>query len=295
MTNEKKATVRDIAAKAGVSVATVSYVLNDKKDAKISDSTRKKVLQVANLLNYSIPEKYKNVDAKQGIYTIGVMYELKPNTPSRNTEIMSIINLLAERFIRIGFSFQLIPIESEAELSKPVQGLDGIIAIDLGNEAFKQMSNQYFIPILCLDMIINDFLFYQIHTDLESIVSQAKDIMGDNFYIVTDKYNNEGYREYIASVAPENHILFFSEIAHNDFSEIKNKKVLAFGLQSGITISKFAICKDLVIVTTDASSDLYSSLAKIIHQDIEKKANLAMNIMMNALEKKFDVKHEYKI
>ena len=190
MANEKKATVRDIAAKAGVSVATVSYVLNDKKDAKISDSTRKKVLQVANLLNYSIPEKYKNVDAKQGIYTIGVMYELKPDTPSRNIEIMSIINLLAERFIRIGFSFRLIPIESEAELSKPVQGLDGIIAIDLGNEAFKQMSNQYFIPILCLDMIINDFLFYQIHTDMESIVSQAKDIMGDNFYIVTDKYNN---------------------------------------------------------------------------------------------------------
>ena len=295
MANEKKATVRDIAAKAGVSVATVSYVLNDKKDAKISDSTRKKVLQVANLLNYSIPEKYKNADAKQGIYTIGVMYELKTDTPSRNTEIMNLINLLAERFIRIGFSFQLIPIESEAELSKPVQGLDGIIAIDLGNEAFKQMSNQYFIPILCLDMIINDFLFYQIHTDMESIVSQAKDILGDNFYIVTDKYNNEGYREYIASVAPENHILFFSEIAHNAFSEIKNKKVLAFGLQSGITLSKFAGCKDLVIVTNDASSDLYSSLVKTIHHDIEKKANLAMNIMMNALEKKFDVKHEYKI
>ena len=77
MANEKKATVRDIAAKAGVSVATVSYVLNDKKDTKISDVTRKKVLQVANLLNYSIPEKYKNIDARKGAYTIGIMYQLK--------------------------------------------------------------------------------------------------------------------------------------------------------------------------------------------------------------------------
>ena len=295
MANEKKATVRDIAAKAGVSVATVSYVLNDKKDTKISDATRKKVLQVANLLNYSIPEKYKNVDAKQGVYTIGVMYELKPDTPSRNAEIMSLINLLAERFIRIGFSFQLIPIESEAELSKPVQGLDGIIAIDLESASFKQMSNQYFIPILCLDMIINDFLFYQIHTDMESLVSKAKDILGDDFYIVTDKYNNEGYRDYIASAAPDNQILFFSEIAQNAFSKVKNKQILAFGLQSGLTLSQYAGCKDLVIVTNDASPSIYSALTKTIHHDIEKKANLAMNIMMNALEKKFDVKHEYKI
>ena len=295
MANEKKATVRDIAAKAGVSVATVSYVLNDKKDTKISEATRKKVLQVANLLNYSIPEKYKNVDAQQGVYTIGVMYELKPDTPSRNMEIMSLINLLAERFIRIGFSFQLIPIESEAELSKPVQGLDGIIAFDLESKAFKQMSNQYFIPILCLDMIINDFLFYQIHTDMESLVLQAKELLGDNFYIVTDRYSNEGYRDYIASVVPDNHVFFFSEIADNGFSKVKNKKVLVFGLQSGITLSRFANCKDLVIVTNDATPGIYSSLTRTIHHDIEKKANLAMNIMMNALEKKFDVKHEYKI
>ena len=131
MANEKKATVRDIAAQAGVSVATVSYVLNDKKDTKISDVTRKKVLQVANLLNYSIPEKYKNLDARKGSYTIGIMYQLKADTPSRNMEIMTLINLLAERFFRIGFNCQLIPLESEAEYQKPVQGLDGIIAIDL--------------------------------------------------------------------------------------------------------------------------------------------------------------------
>ena len=295
MANEKKATVRDIAAKAGVSVATVSYVLNDKKDTKISDSTRKKVLQVANLLNYSIPEKYKNADVRQGVYTIGVMYALKQDTPSRNIEILTLINLLAERFIRIGFNFQLIPIESEAELSKPVQGLDGIIAIDLESKSFKQMSNQYFIPILCLDMMINDFLFYQIHTDMEALVSKAKEILGDDFYIVTDKYNNEDYRDYIASTVPNNHILFFSELAQNNFSAVNNKKVLVFGIQYGMTLNQSAKCKDLVLVTNATYPSLCSPLAKTINYDIEKKANLAMNIMMNALEKKFDVKHEYKI
>ncbi|MBP3280431.1 MAG: LacI family DNA-binding transcriptional regulator [Butyrivibrio sp.] len=295
MANEKKATVRDIAAKAGVSVATVSYVLNDKKDTKISDVTRKKVLQVANLLNYSIPEKYKNIDARKGAYTIGIMYQLKSDTPSRNIEIMTLINLLAERFFRIGFNCQLIPNESEAEYQKPVQGLDGIIAIDLEENIFKQMSGQYFIPILCLDMMINDFLFYQIHTDMESIVSQAKEILGDDFLLVIDKYNNNRYCDYITSVLPDGRTLFFSDIEKGGFDKLKDKNILAFGSHLGMILQHCSKCKDMVIITSEESPHIYTDSTKTIHLDIEKKANLAMNIMMNAIEKKFDVKHEYKV
>ena len=49
----KRATIRDVAREAGVSVATVSYVLNNRPNQKISDDTKKKVLQIANLLQYS--------------------------------------------------------------------------------------------------------------------------------------------------------------------------------------------------------------------------------------------------
>ena len=38
----KKVTIRDVAKEAGVSVATVSYIMNDRKDVKISSETRKK-------------------------------------------------------------------------------------------------------------------------------------------------------------------------------------------------------------------------------------------------------------
>lgn len=287
MANEKKATVRDIAKQAGVSVATVSYVLNDKEGTKISDATRKKVLQVANLLNYTIPEKYKNIDVRKSSYTIGIMYSLKSDTPNRNMEIMSLINLLAERFFRIGFNCQIIPLSSEDECTKPVEGLDGIMAIDLEEHVFKQMSGQYFIPILCLDMMINDFLFYQIHTDMETIVSKAGELLGDDFYLVTDKYSNEGYRDYISSVLPKNKTLIYSDMKKKDFDKLEGKKVLAFGLHLGVLLKQSVKCKKIAIVSTDETAD--------IHYDIEKKANLATNIMMNAIEKKFDVKHEYKV
>lgn len=49
----KKVTIKDVAREAGVSVATVSYVVNGRTDLRISDETRKRVLHVINLLNYS--------------------------------------------------------------------------------------------------------------------------------------------------------------------------------------------------------------------------------------------------
>ena len=50
---DKKITIRDVAREAGVSIATVSYVLNNRFDQKISANTRKKVLQIANLLQFT--------------------------------------------------------------------------------------------------------------------------------------------------------------------------------------------------------------------------------------------------
>lgn len=48
----QRTTIKDIAAAAGVSHTTVSYVLNKNPNQKISDKTRKKVLEAARKLNY---------------------------------------------------------------------------------------------------------------------------------------------------------------------------------------------------------------------------------------------------
>lgn len=49
----KRASIKDIARIAGVSVATVSYVLNKKEGSRISEATQKKILEVAQSINYT--------------------------------------------------------------------------------------------------------------------------------------------------------------------------------------------------------------------------------------------------
>lgn len=49
---EPALTSADVAREAGVSRATVSYVLNDRRDVRVSDATRKRVLDVARQLGY---------------------------------------------------------------------------------------------------------------------------------------------------------------------------------------------------------------------------------------------------
>ncbi|ASK29003.1 transcriptional regulator [Chryseobacterium sp. T16E-39] len=49
----KRASIKDIARIAGVSVATVSYVINRKEGSRISEVTKKRILEIAEEINYT--------------------------------------------------------------------------------------------------------------------------------------------------------------------------------------------------------------------------------------------------
>ena len=187
---EKKITVKDVAREAGVSVATVSYIMNNRTDQKISSETRKKVLQIANLLNYR-PSHAAISLATGKSNVVGVAYHLDSRTPSRNMEISTFVNMLIERMNRMKYDILFMPVTEEEDTISGNRNIRAVIAIDLTREQFVTLSEKCFVPVINVDMIVRDDLFYQIYTDYPYLISQAADMLGNDCFLLVDKYANE--------------------------------------------------------------------------------------------------------
>lgn len=65
---DKRITMKDVAKEAGVSTATVSYVLNYSDTERISHETRLRVFEAANKLNYVPNMVQKHCQKKRAIW-----------------------------------------------------------------------------------------------------------------------------------------------------------------------------------------------------------------------------------
>ena len=80
MKSSRAVTIRDVAKAAGVSVATVSAVLNNCNHVRISPQTRKRVLEVVRKLNYQ-PKRVAQGLRKGLNYIVGLAVPLQPDSP----------------------------------------------------------------------------------------------------------------------------------------------------------------------------------------------------------------------
>ena len=70
----KRVTIREVADRAGVSIGTVSFVLNDTKNQSISEETRQKVLRAAAELHYTPNAIAKTLRSKKSMALAVVSY-----------------------------------------------------------------------------------------------------------------------------------------------------------------------------------------------------------------------------
>lgn len=291
---EKKTTVKDVAKAAGVSVATVSYIMNNRTDQKISDVTRKKVLQMANLLNYAPSFAAKSLaTGKNNI--IGVSYHLNPVTPSRNLEIINFTNLLIERLNRLRYDVLFLPIKATEDNIPYNRNIDGIIAIDLPHNEFKELADNSFVPIINVDMIINDSLFYQIYSDIPATIQEAFKFSGDDYYFILEPFGNSNYTDFITSIVPKDRIIFYSEVTIPTIRNLKSKKAIVLGSCLALIVLPYLTPDNLTVICSNDSQILLPDTLHVVNHDISKKANVAINILLNAMDRKFDVTHDHRI
>jgi len=162
----KRATNKDVAKVAGVSTATVSYVINGKsEEMNISEATTKKVLQAINLLGYSPnpfatslktnPARIINVRSSQ---SLGCLWDI---------EIMCLVRELG-KVSQSDYSITFSPDTHPEKLS-----YEACICIGMPETEFRALAGENFVPLVLVDAILNDPLFYQVTADYGKLKKAA--------------------------------------------------------------------------------------------------------------------------
>jgi len=131
------ATIRDIAEKAGVSLATVSRVLNYDESLNVSDSTRKKVFEIAQELEYVTTKERK---VRKAAYQVCILKGYSEKEELDDTYYLS-IRLAIEKNLKEE-NIDYIVISKDKLLDERLKIVDGILAVGVFSEGeFRNLKN----------------------------------------------------------------------------------------------------------------------------------------------------------
>jgi LacI family transcriptional regulator len=151
-------TMRDVARKAGVSAATVSYVLSG-KDSRISEATRKRVMAAAQALDYT-PNSIARSLAAQATWTIGLVVADVVRAP-----FSSAIKGVEGAAMRFGYNVILCNTDSDPErllrstevlAAKRVDGVVYVLSSRCNEQLPVDRLFRYDIPVVLVNRLSSD-------------------------------------------------------------------------------------------------------------------------------------------
>ncbi len=172
---EKKATIYDVAEVAGVSSATVSYVINNTEGHSISEDTKNKVWHAINLLNYKPNVFAKNLRSS-GSKLVAVCSEY-----DGYLERAELVVVLERLSASLKENFELI--FCSAPFGR-IPNADAIIAYNMTRDTFHAIGKQNYIPLIAVNCLVNDKLFFQVSVDYSKIKQIADDHFDDKYAFV---------------------------------------------------------------------------------------------------------------
>ena len=165
------ATIKDIAKSVGVSIATVSRVLNLDETLNVSDETRKKVLEVAEELNYITIKERKN---RGKIYTIGIIYWYTDIQEINDPYFLSIRMAVERKCSEEEINFKNIDFQRVLNNNlNDYNNLDGIIAIGIFDNTDIEKMRKLSKNIVFVDSSPNENIYDSIVVDFKNAVKKS--------------------------------------------------------------------------------------------------------------------------
>jgi len=217
---DKRVTIKDVAKAAGVSVATVSYVLNNRQDQKISAATRTRVLQTVTEMGYTAARPIRTADRRTGCVAL---CSCAPDGSLLKFDH----GIIIEQLVCAIESAGLFALHLSLEHCEKIRRADALICIDASEEQFRRMTLHNSIPVLGLNVVTGSAAQVSVCCDYTQVMRHAQSSFGFDFCIVTCEPPNHLLREHIASACGRD-IYFCSEISDlTDFLRHNGDRPLA--------------------------------------------------------------------
>ena len=172
----KRVTIYDIAREAGVSAATVSYVINDREGQSISEETKNKIWHVVNMLNYKPNVFAKNLRSASDAKLIAVCTE-----NNGYLEKAEFVNALERLSAALRDNYDMI-------LRMPpfgrISNADAIIAYNVTKDTFYDIGNKNYIPLIAVNCLVEDKLFFQVTADYAALRRKADEYFKSSYDFV---------------------------------------------------------------------------------------------------------------
>lgn len=144
------ATIKDIAEKVGVSIATVSRVLNQDETFNVSDETKLKIFQVAEELNYKRAKpNRKKKKKKKTIGSVTLIYWYTTKLELSDPYYLS-LRLGIEEQVKLQ-GFQIETIHAKEKLDVTTIATDGLILLGKYSETYLEQLQQSFPNLVLVD------------------------------------------------------------------------------------------------------------------------------------------------
>ncbi|MCI1965828.1 MAG: LacI family transcriptional regulator [Oscillospiraceae bacterium] len=313
----KKITIKEVAKKANVSPATVSYVLNHKES--ISEETKKRVWNAISALDY-VPDLSARSLTAGSSKLIGVVV---PQTETGNRLMFEnnfyseILGSIEYRARQCGYHVLISASDSNENymtLAKE-RNLDGIIVIGIYPNSFYQELKKTQIPIVLVDSYCNDHYYHSLRIDdiygsylatkyaIDHGHRQIAFFCGEIKDDGVMKQRLHGYREAMEerSLPFDAHYVFEGKIDYTN-GILLAKKLCQSGLKATAVVTTADILAisamktfyeygihvpdDISVIGFDdlqISKYLTPGLTTV-HQDISRKGERAMELLLNSIE-----------
>lgn len=288
---EKSATLRDVAKKAGVSVATVSYVLNYSGDQKISHDTRLKVFEAVIELNYNTDKLSRLMMKEYEKKQIGIVVSLE-GYDKMSSVCTGFIGALWQQISEYGY----VPVffRAESMLKKPERLLNhdynGLFYVGMGADDLVSISSCQYLPAILIDCYYENDLFFKLIPDYDDAVKMAMNRLGKDICVIMEAYRSHMLNDVLKKYIDEDNIYIYEESSPvtglNRFvSSNQGRGFLVIGDQLALHMKTLVEPRQLLVFSYQDKFGLNSDLCKVL-MPVKQIAEQGMEFLVRLIKLK---------